>query len=149
MRAIVQRVRQAEVIVDGASVGRIAAGLLVYVGVAKEDGPGDADWLAEKVRFLRIFPEGDKPLHRDVVEAGGAVLAVSAFTTQADARKGRRPALVAAAEPEPAERLFNAFCTELAATGVGVARGRFRVHMDVHSINDGPVCVLLDSRKLF
>ncbi len=149
MRAVVQRVHQAKVEVDGATVGRIDGGLLVYVGVAADDADADVTWLADKIRYLRIFPDEDKPLNRDVVEAGGAVLAVSAFTTLADARKGRRPALVAAAGPERALQLFASFCDQLAATGVRVAQGQFRAHMDVHSVNDGPICMLLDSRRQF
>lgn len=149
MRAVVQRVHEAHVVVDGETVGQIDAGLLVYVGVAGDDAASDAAWLAEKVRFLRIFPQDDKPLDRDVVEAAGAVLAVSAFTTLADARKGRRPALIAAAGPEIAQPLLERFCSELSGLGVRVAQGRFRAHMDVHSVNDGPICVLLDSRRQF
>jgi D-tyrosyl-tRNA(Tyr) deacylase len=136
-------------VVDGAPVGRIDTGLLVYVGVAGDDVATDAAWLADKIRFLRIFPDDDKPLNRDVVEAGGAVLAVSAFTTLADARKGRRPALTGAAGPDQALLLFSEFCRLLREAGVAVAEGRFRAHMDVHSVNDGPICVLLDSRRQF
>ena len=149
MRAVVQRVHEASVVVDGATVGRISAGLLVYVGVATDDSAEDAAWLADKVRYLRVLPDDAKPLNRDVVEAGGAVLAVSAFTTLADARKGRRPALVAAASPEQALALFETFRDRLAGAGVRVAEGRFRAHMDVASVNDGPICVLLDSRRQF
>jgi len=149
MRAVVQRVHEASVTVGGEVVGEIAAGLLVYVGVAGDDVESDAAWLADKVRYLRIFPDDDKPLNRDVAESGGAVLAISAFTTQADARKGRRPALTAAAPPETAEHLFNQFCQALATTGICVATGKFRAHMDVSSVNDGPICVLLDSRRQF
>jgi D-tyrosyl-tRNA(Tyr) deacylase len=147
LRAVVQRVHEARVDVGGATVGRIDAGLLVYVGVAADDTGSDAAWLADKVRYLRVFPDEDKPLNRDVVEAGGAVLAISAFTTLADARKGRRPALIAAAGPELAEQLFASFCSALGAADVHVEQGKFRAHMDVHSVNDGPICVLLDSRK--
>jgi D-tyrosyl-tRNA(Tyr) deacylase len=149
MRAVVQRVCDASVLVEGEAVGVAKSGLLVYLGVATDDTMDDAAYLAEKVRYLRCFPDEAKPLNRDVVEAGGTVLVVSAFTTMADARKGRRPAFTAAAEPELAERLYLAFCQELAALGVGVEKGRFRAHMDVVSTNDGPICILLDSRKLF
>lgn len=149
MRAVVQRVRDAAVIVEGKPVGTVPAGLLVYLGVAADDTMEDVAWMAEKVRHLRCFPDEAKQLNRDVVEAGGAVLVVSAFTTLADARKGRRPAFTAAAEPALAERMYLAFCQELAALEVGVETGRFRAHMDVVSTNDGPICILLDSRKLF
>jgi D-tyrosyl-tRNA(Tyr) deacylase len=149
MRAVVQRVHQAAVQCAGVTVGAIDAGLLVYLGVARSDDEGDARALAEKVRSLRIFPEGDQPLHRDVGEIGGRILVVSAFTTQADARKGRRPALNHAAPPAEAERLYERFCAFLRDAGITVATGRFREHMDVTSSNDGPICVLLDSGKLF
>jgi len=149
MRAVIQRVSEARVEVAGEIVGRIDKGLLVYVGVATDDEARDANWLAEKVRYLRVFPDDDKPLNRDVAEVGGSVLAVSAFTTQADARKGRRPALTAAAGPEEAQQLFKAFCEALSATGVVVQQGKFRAHMDVQSVNDGPICVLVDSKKVF
>jgi D-tyrosyl-tRNA(Tyr) deacylase len=149
MRAVVQRVHEATVVVADQTVAQIGSGLLLYVGVAASDTPRDAARLADKVRHLRVFPDEDKPLNRDVVAAGGAVLAVSAFTTQADARKGRRPALSAAAAPELAQPLFDQFCNELTALGVEVYQGRFREHMDVRAINDGPVCILLDTAKHF
>ncbi len=149
MRAVVQRVHSAEVVVDGAVVGAISAGLLVYLGVAVDDTVEDAAYLADKVRYLRIFPDDAKPLNRDVADAAGGVLAVSAFTTQADARKGRRPALGAAATPEHAQTLYDEFCMLLESTGVPLERGRFRAHMDVRSVNDGPICILLDSRRAF
>jgi D-tyrosyl-tRNA(Tyr) deacylase len=149
MRAVVQRVRQASVVVAGETVAAIRAGLLVYLGVGTEDTADDSALLAEKVRFLRVFPDEEKPLNRDVVEAGGEVIVVSAFTTMADARKGRRPALTGAAEPGMAEKLYLSFCDELGSLGVEVGRGRFREHMDVVSTNDGPICILLDSKRLF
>ncbi|MCB9849667.1 MAG: D-tyrosyl-tRNA(Tyr) deacylase [Phycisphaerales bacterium] len=149
MRAVIQRVHSASVVVDGETIAQIDAGLLVYVGVAAKDIESDAAWLAEKVRYLRVFPDDGKPLNRDVAEAGGTVLAVSAFTTQADARKGRRPGLSYAAGPEEAEQLYESFCAALRSLGVSVQQGRFRAHMDVYSVNDGPICVLVDSTKLF
>lgn len=149
MRAVVQRVHQAAVTVDGDVVGAVERGLLVYVGVSADDTVTDAEQIAEKVRYLRIFPDSRKPMNRDVVESGGSVLLISAFTTQADARKGRRPALVSAADPELARRLFEHCLSHLLQLGVGVASGRFREHMDVSSVNDGPICVLIDSKKLF
>jgi D-tyrosyl-tRNA(Tyr) deacylase len=149
MRAVVQRVHSAEVIIDGEAVGAIGTGLLVYLGVAADDTIEDAAYLADKVRYLRVFPDEDKPLNRDIEAVGGGVLAVSAFTTQADARKGRRPSLSLAAAPDQALTLYNEFCNLLSATGVRTERGRFREHMDVHSVNDGPICILLDSRRVF
>ncbi len=149
MRAVIQRVHSAEVVVDSETIAAMEAGLLVYLGVGVDDDERDCEYLAQKVRFIRVFPDADKPLNRDVIDAGGSVLVVSAFATQADARKGRRPALTAAAEPQSAQRLYELFCTQLQAEGVKVQTGRFRVHMDVKSVNDGPICILLDSKKLF
>ena len=149
MRAVVERVHNAAVVVDGETIASIDAGLLVYLGVAADDDETDSQYLAEKVRFLRVFPDEQKPLNRDVVAAGGAVLAISAFTTQADARKGRRPALAKAADPQRAEELYQRFCEHLRAQGVTTRTGRFREHMEVTSTNDGPICMLLDSKRLF
>ena len=149
MRAVAQRVRQASVEVDGQTVGSIEAGLLVYLGVAKDDTEGDADALAVKVSGLRVFPDQEGVMNLSVQQAGGEVLVVSAFTTQGDARRGRRPSYEAAAPPEQAEPLYRAFCEQLARQGVRVERGRFQAAMKVSSINQGPVCILLDSKKLF
>ena len=149
MRAVVQRVHQASVSVDGETVASIDGGLLVYLGVGTDDDVSDSAYLADKIRHLRIFPDDDKPMNRNVLEAGGQVIAVSAFTTQADARKGRRPALAHAAEPQKARELYETFCNVLIASGVQTQQGRFREHMDVVSTNDGPICILLDSKRLF
>ena len=155
MRAVVQRVTGgagvggASVCTEGRVAGQIGHGLLVYLGVATEDTEADADYLADKVRHLRIFPEGEKHLNRDVGEVGGGVLVISAFTLQADARKGRRPSLDQAAPPERARELYEYFCDALAGLGVPVERGVFRAEMAVASVNDGPVCILLDSGREF
>ncbi len=149
MRAVVQRVHEAAVVVNDCTVGGIGKGLLVYLGVGSDDRPADSDYLAEKVRYLRIFPDDHKPLNRDVVEAEGGILVISAFTTQADARKGRRPALTGAAEPQLAEELYEQFCKKLETLGVKPQTGQFREHMDVSSVNDGPICILLDSGRQF
>jgi D-tyrosyl-tRNA(Tyr) deacylase len=149
MRAVAQRVRQAAVEVDGQTVGSIEAGLLVYLGVAKGDTEGDAEVLAAKVSGLRIFPDQAGVMNLSVQQAGGEVLVVSAFTTQGDARRGLRPSYEGAAPPEQAEPLYRAFCERLAEEGVPVERGRFQAAMEVSSINQGPVCILLDSKKLF
>ena len=155
MRAVVQRVTGgagvggASVCSGGRVVSQIGHGLLVYLGVGIEDTEADADYLADKVRHLRVFPEGDKHLNRDVLDVGGQVLVVSAFTVQADARKGRRPSLDQAAPPERARELYEYFCDVLAGLGVPVERGVFRAEMAVASVNDGPVCILLDSHKGF
>ena len=149
MRAVVQRVSRASVTVDGRIVGAIEAGLLVYVGVAKEDAGADVDYIVEKVLALRIFNDEDGKMNRSVAETGGGVLVISAFALQADARKGRRPSFDAAAELQLAERLYIEVCDRLSAGGVDVARGVFRAHMLVESVNDGPISILLDSRRLF
>lgn len=149
MRAVVQRIHKAAVVVDGETTARIDAGLLIYLGVATDDDDHDSRQLAEKTRYLRIFPDERKPLNCDVLEAGGAALVISAFTTQADARKGRRPALGKAAEPRRAEQLYELYCRTLRDLGVQVETGCFGEHMDIVSTNDGPICILLDSNRTF
>jgi len=149
MRATVQRVSHAEVTVAGEVVGRIGRGLLVYVGVARDDGPADAAYIVEKIIGLRIFNDSAGKMNLAVGDVGGGVLVISAFTLQADARKGRRPSFEAAAPPEPAEAMYRLVCEGLRAGNLPVATGVFRAHMDVASENDGPICVLLDSRRLF
>jgi D-tyrosyl-tRNA(Tyr) deacylase len=149
MRAVVQRVRSASVRVDGRIVGEIAAGLLAFVGVANDDGPADVQYIATKIRDLRIFPDEDGKMNRSVGENGGAVLVVSQFTLQADCRKGRRPSFDAAAAPPLAQPLYEDVVRQLRDAGLMVATGVFQAHMEVDLVNDGPVTMLLDSRKLF
>ncbi len=149
MRAVVQRVSQARVTVEGQVTGAIGPGLLVYVGVAREDAAADVEYIVEKTLALRIFNDENGKMNRSVVETGGGILVISAFALQADARKGRRPSFDAAAEPQLAEQLYTQVCDRLAAGGVPVARGVFRAHMLVESVNDGPICILLDSRRVF
>jgi D-tyrosyl-tRNA(Tyr) deacylase len=149
MRAVVQRVTRASVTVSGEVVAAVDGGLLVYLGVAPEDGEDDSRYLADKVRHLRIFADDKGLMNRDVVQAGGEVLTVSAFTVHCDARKGRRPSFDTAAGAELAEKLYDLFCLSLSAGGVKVHKGAFREYMHVDSTNDGPICVLLDSRRLF
>lgn len=147
MRAIVQRVREASVTVDGRSVGRIDRGLLVLVGVETGDTPADVAWLAGKIARLRVFPDDTGRMNRDVAEVGGAVLVVSQFTLFADVRRGNRPSFVQAARPEEAIPLYEAFLGELAALGGRpVAHGVFGADMLVTLVNDGPVTIPLDSR---
>ena len=149
MRACVQRVHQASVTVAGQVVGRIEQGMLVLLGVSQDDGEADARYLADKTANLRIFEDDEGRMNRSLLESGGAMLVVSQFTLLGDCRKGRRPSFVKAAEPAVAERLYSVFAEETRARGVATAMGRFREHMEVALVNDGPVTVLLDSKRLF
>ncbi len=149
MRAVIQRVKEAAVTVNGEVVGQIGVGLLVLAGVAKDDGPTDVEYIANKIYNLRIFPENDKLLHRTVAEVGGGVLVVSQFTILGDCRKGRRPSFDQSAPPALAEQLYEELVAKLRQTGLPVATGRFRAMMAVSLVNDGPVTLLLDSKKLF
>ena len=149
MRALVQRVSRASVTVDGtvtgAVTGEIGRGLLVFVGVTAPDQPADALRLAEKVVRLRCFADANGAMNLALPDVGGAVLAVSQFTLYGDTTKGHRPSFVAAAPAEQAERLYRAFVEAVAALGVPVAEGRFRAHMQVSLVNDGPVTLLLET----
>ena len=149
MRAVVQRVRRARVTVAGAVAGEIGPGLLLFVGVANEDGPADVEYIAGKTRDLRIFPDADGRMNRSVVESGGSVLVVSQFTLQADCRRGRRPSLDDAASAPLARALYEDVVRRLQSDGVPVATGTFQAEMDVELVNDGPVTMLLDSRRTF
>ncbi|MBV8678246.1 MAG: D-tyrosyl-tRNA(Tyr) deacylase [Planctomycetaceae bacterium] len=149
MRAVVQRVSRASVEVEGRVVGRIGRGWLVLLGVARGDRDDDADWLVEKVANLRAFEDDQGKMNRSVAEAGGGVLVVSQFTLLGDCRAGRRPSFTEAAAPGEAERLYLRFAGRLAATGLEVATGIFRAMMQVELVNDGPVTLLLDSRRVF
>ena len=152
MRAVVQRVSQASVTVGDRTVGTINRGLLVFVGVERGDGPEDVQYIAGKIRELRIFEDpADTSGHmnRSVQDVGGAVLVVSQFTLAGDCRKGRRPSFDAAAAPEIAKPLYEDVVRELEASGLRVAAGEFRAMMQVKLTNDGPVTLLLDSRKQF
>ena len=147
MRVLVQRVREASVSVEGAVVARIATGLLVLAGVAVDDTAEDAEWLARKLADLRIFDDDRGVMNRSVIDAGGAVLAVSQFTLHASTRKGNRPSWSRAASPQVAEPLFDAFVRMLGAcVGKPVQTGVFGAHMGVALVNDGPVTIWLDSR---
>jgi D-tyrosyl-tRNA(Tyr) deacylase len=149
MRAVVQRVSEASVRVAGDVVGRIGPGLLVLLGVARGDEEKDALYLADKTLGLRVFPDDAGQMNRSVVETGGEVLAVSQFTLLGDARKGRRPGFTDAAAPEDANRLYERCVSRLRQSGLRVETGVFRAMMDVVLVNQGPVTILLDSRKLF
>ncbi|HVW30111.1 MAG TPA: D-aminoacyl-tRNA deacylase [Polyangiaceae bacterium] len=149
MRAVVQRVTHASVTTDGVAVGTIGRGSCVLVGVARDDSDEDAALLARKVAGLRIFEDDAGKMNRDLLEAGGALLAVSQFTLLGDVRKGRRPSFGDAMEPERANTLFERFVAECRALGVTVETGRFRTDMKVLLENDGPVTLLIDTRKAF
>jgi D-tyrosyl-tRNA(Tyr) deacylase len=149
MRAVVQRVTSASVSVGDRVVGAIGQGLLVLVGVEKLDAPEDASYIAGKIAELRIFPDDAHAMNRSVVDVGGAVLVVSQFTLAADCRKGRRPSLDAAAPPPVARLLYEDVAQRLKDRGITVATGEFQAHMMVTLVNDGPVTMLLDSRKQF
>ncbi len=147
MKAVVQRVSSARVEVEGETTGEIARGLLVLLGVAREDEDKDASWMAEKVVGLRIFGDDEGKMNRSLLEVEGALLAVSQFTLLGDARKGRRPSFIAAAAPDRAEELYGLFVSKTRALGARTETGKFQAHMDVHLVNDGPVTILLDSRE--
>ncbi len=149
VRAVVQRVSRAEVRVDGAAIGRIARGLCVLVGAEIDDGPDDVAYIADKVVHLRVFADDAGHMNRALDEVGGALLVISQFTLLGDGRKGRRPSFITAMPPEPAEARYEELLAALRAHKVSVESGRFRADMQVELINDGPVTILLDSRKLF
>ena len=149
MRAVVQRVSEASVKVDGQCVGSIGTGLVVLLGVDKGDSDQDADYIAEKIAGLRVFPDDQQRMNLSVVDVGGSVLMISQFTLLGDVRRGRRPSFTDAAEPEMADQLYEHCNRQLRLHGVTVATGIFRADMQVQLINDGPVTILLDSRKLF
>jgi D-tyrosyl-tRNA(Tyr) deacylase len=149
MRACVQRVSQAQVTVGQEICGQIGRGLLVLLGVAEDDTPEDARQLAEKIVGLRIFDDQQGKMNLALGDVGGALLVVSQFTLLGDCRKGRRPSFVAAAPPELAEALYERFVAAVIEQGIPVATGKFRQHMRVSLTNDGPVTLLLDSRREF
>ena len=149
MRAVVQRVTSARVIVDGSVSGEIAAGLLVLVAVGREDTAATASVMAEKVTNLRIFNDEQGKMNRSLLDVGSAILAVSQFTLYGDARGQRRPSFIQAAPPEQGKALYDEFVRALQTLGVHVETGVFQTHMSVELMNDGPVTILLDSDKLF
>lgn len=149
MRAVIQRVLQAEVRVEGQQVGKIDKGLLVYLGVGKGDTVNDVQFMADKLVNLRIFADEAGKMNRSVLDLGGAILLVSNFTLHGDCRKGRRPGFDAAAEPELAQQLYEKVIELIAEQGIAVEKGAFGEYMHVSSINDGPVTFLLDSTRLF
>jgi len=149
VRAVVQRVASASVVVDGKIVGEIEHGFLVLLGVGADDADADAVALAEKIAGLRVFEDDAGKMNLALNDVGGQMLVVSQFTLFGDCRKGRRPSFVEAARPEKAELLYETFVVEVRGQGIIVETGRFQTHMDVSLVNDGPVTLLLDSRKAF
>ena len=149
MRAVVQRVADARVTVDGRVCGRIEEGLLVYLGVSAGDEEQDLKYIADKVVNLRIFPDSRGKMNLSVRDIGGAVLVVSQFTLYGDARQGRRPSYTAASAPEKAQSYYDRFVDQVRGHGLQVETGRFAARMDVRYTNVGPVTILLDSTKLF
>lgn len=149
MRAVAQRVREASVSVGGETIARMREGLLALVGVAADDGPDDALWLARKLVGLRVFADAEGRMNRSLPETGGTLGVVSQFTLLGDARQGRRPSYAAAAPPERAAPLVEAVVAAARAEGVPVVTGRFQATMDLALVNHGPVTILLDSRRAF
>jgi len=146
MRAVLQRVLEAKVVVAGEAVGQIGPGLLVLLGVGTGDTEQDVEWMVEKISLLRIFEDEAGKMNRSVLDTSKAILAVSQFTLFADTRKGRRPSFLDAMAPEEAKRLYARFCERARAAGLTVAQGVFAAEMKVSLVNDGPVTICLDSR---
>ena len=145
MRACIQRVTEASVTVDGEIVGKIGRGLLVLVGIGRHDGPDEVNWMAERIAGLRVFNDEQGKMNLSLKDVGGAMLVVSQFTLLADCRKGRRPSLGEAASPALAQSLYEAFVISVREMGVDVATGKFREHMIVSLVNDGPVTLWIDT----
>jgi D-tyrosyl-tRNA(Tyr) deacylase len=149
MRVVIQRVSSARVRVGERTAGEIGLGLLVLLGVGQQDGPQDVEYIAGKLRDLRIFEDDHGKMNRSVVDAGGSLLIVSQFTLHGDVRKGRRPSFDKAATPDVARRLYEDVVRLLRAQGIRVETGEFQARMDVELVNDGPVTILLDSARTF
>lgn len=149
MRAVAQRVSRAQVSVAGSVSGKIGVGLMVLLGIGEDDHQDDAVYLAEKLVGLRVFPDHDGKMNLSLIDIAGSMLVVSQFTLFGDCRKGKRPSFIRAARPEKAVELYQVFIAEVAGRGVSVATGQFQQHMDVELVNDGPVTLLVDSRRDF
>lgn len=149
MRAVIQRVERASVSVEGEIKGQIGAGFLVLIGVEEGDGDADFKYIADKVPNLRVFEDEQGKMNRSLLDVGGEVLAVSQFTLLGDARGGRRPSFIAAARPETADPMYERLVADWRARGIRVETGVFGAHMKVALVNDGPVTILLDSRRRF
>jgi D-tyrosyl-tRNA(Tyr) deacylase len=149
VRAVVQRVSEASVSVEGKITGQIGAGLCALIGVGQADAEKDARWLSDKIVDLRIFEDESGKMNRSLLESKGALLAISQFTLFGDVRKGGRPGFIDAARPETAQPLYDRFCALVRARGIEVQEGVFRATMQVRLVNEGPVTLLLDSKKMF
>jgi len=149
MRAVVQRVSRAQVTVNGEIAGEIGEGLLVLLGVGRDDTKADATYLAEKIAGLRVFEDAEGKMNRSVQDVGGSVLVVSRFTLYGDVRRGKRPSFDAAAPPDKARQLYEFFVEQIRAAGLRCETGRFQEMMQVELVNEGPVTILLDSAKTF
>lgn len=149
MRAVVQRVSRAKVAISNRIAGEIGMGLLVLLGVGREDSEVDVNYLSEKIIGLRIFEDSDGKMNRSLLDAGGSVLVISQFTLFGDVRRGKRPSFDSAAAPENARRLYELFVEQIRAAGLRCETGRFQERMQVELVNEGPVTILLDSTKLF
>ncbi len=149
MRAVIQRVEKASVSVEGEIKGQIGAGFLVLIGVEEGDGDADFRYIAEKAPNLRVFEDEQGKMNRSLLDVGGEVLAVSQFTLLGDARGGRRPSFITAARPETADPMYERLVADWRARGIRVETGVFGAHMKVSLVNDGPVTILLDSRRRF
>ncbi len=149
MRAVIQRVKFAKVEVDGAAVGEIGRGLLIFIGIESSDTQKDMDYIADKCAGLRVFDDANGVMNLSVADAGGEMLVVSQFTLMGDVRHGRRPSYIAAAPPSEAAGMFEKVLATFRRTGVPIQTGRFAADMQVSLLNDGPVTILLDSKKLF
>lgn len=149
MRAVIQRVSRASVTVDGETTGEIGAGLLVLLGIHRDDGTKEIQWMVDEIINLRIFEDEKGKMNYSLLDTGGAMLIVSQFTLYGDCRKGRRPGYSTAAPPESAKNLYQQFIDSIKQKNISTSNGRFQAHMDVELVNDGPVTLLLDSSKLF
>ena len=149
MRALIQRVKHASVTVEGNCIGKIEKGLLVLLGVGPQDTEKQVDFLAEKCANLRIFVDENDKMNRSILDAGGEILAISQFTLHGDVRHGRRPSFIRAARPEVAVPMYDAYCQGLREAGIHVETGIFQTDMKVSLVNDGPVTLLIDSRRTF
>lgn len=147
MKAVVQRVKKSSVSVNGEVIADIGRGLLVLLGVDRQDRPSDADYLAEKIVHLRIFEDDEGKMNRSLLETGGEMLVVSQFTLLGDCRKGRRPSFINAAPPESADKYYEHFVAQVRQKGIPAQTGRFRALMAVSLVNDGPVTLILESPR--